>query len=167
MVFSLSLTIWPITQHSSHYIWVCKILLVSSQRKEGKKKRCSFHENHVRPDCPQKVTPAGSSPDPAQDYTITAYTTRSFTGKELKVCDRAQGTLALHFVVVVLAVCNVVMCVSMCVRLYACDVRIGVILCLYAGELCRGCTAGCYSEVVLSCVPPSPCRQLLRTTGRG
>lgn len=86
--------------------------LTEERRKE---KRCSFHENHVHLDCPQKVTPAGSSPGPAQGYTITAYTTRSFTGKELKVCDRAQGTLALHFVTVLLPVCNVVMCVSMCV----------------------------------------------------
>lgn len=61
MRFSLFLTIWPIVQPFSHYIWVCKLYWFPHGGKK-ERKRCSFHESHVCLDCPQKRSASGSNP---------------------------------------------------------------------------------------------------------
>lgn len=57
--------------------------MVSSQRKEGKKK-VSLHESHVCFDCPQKISASRKEPR-QKDIQSQHKTTTSFSGKELRV----------------------------------------------------------------------------------
>ena len=122
-----------------------QVILVSSQRKEGKKKVLFSWKSCLSWLSTKKKGPAGSNPG-ERIYNHSVKTTTSFTGKELRV-----PLLKRLWTGIEICVCHI--CVAVCVHMNCANVSVVV-------------GVQSYSETVLSCGAGSS-RQLLRMMGSG